>query len=409
VELDPPEDEAESLLYYEALEGMLVQVSAPATAVAPTSKYGEYVLVREEREIERVLRGDPTGMLIFVDDGSETSHADQSTLPYVVQTGDTVFSVTGPLAFTYEKYKVEPLLRPTIITHTAALPRLPEVGADSFAVATFNVENLFDTRLPHPSDPPRPTRDAYELDLAKTANAIVSMGLPTIVGLQEVENVEILEDLVEQEALVEAGYVPVLIEGTDSRGIDVGYLVRGDRATVEGTEARPAPQGLTSRPPLLITVTVELASGPQRVYLLNNHFTSMAAGEEATEPRRTAQAAWNVLLVEEILQREPDAAVVVLGDLNSFYASEPLDTLREGGLRHVYENGEIVPELPYTYIFQGVSETLDHVLVTPALYEHLTGVTALHINADFPPPLPGDPSARRVSDHDPLIAVFTFD
>ncbi len=84
------------------------------------------------------------------------------------------------------------------------------------------------------------------------------MGAPTIVGLQEVENIDVLEDLAEQEAIADYDYQPFLVEGTDSRGIDVGYLVRGDQATVEGASAYPAPEGLTSRPPLLITVTLHL-------------------------------------------------------------------------------------------------------------------------------------------------------
>jgi predicted extracellular nuclease len=98
--------------------------------------------------------------------------------------------------------------------------------------------------------------------------------------------------------------------------------------------------------------------------------------------------------------------VAVLGDLNSFYEAPPMDVLREGGLRHVYEFLE--PERPYAYIYRGVSENLDHILVTPSLYEHLVRVEVLHINADYPPRIPGDSSARRVSDHDPLIATFTF-
>jgi len=166
------------------------------------------------------------------------------------------------------------------------------------------------------------------------------------------------------------------------------------------------PEGLTSRPPLLITATVHLAGGDQTVYVLNNHFTSMSAGEKPTEPRRTAQAAWNVALVEQILAQDPQAQVVVLGDLNSFYDSPPLDVLRQAGLRHVYEF--VAPERPYSYIFQGVSETLDHILLTPGLYEHLVRVEALHINADYPPPPPDDPSAEGVSDHDPIIAVLSF-
>ena len=132
----------------------------------------------------------------------------------------------------------------------------------------------------------------------------------------------------------------------------------------------------------------------------------MSGGERATEPQRTAQAAWNVTLVEQLLAERSDAYVVVLGDLNSFYRSLPIDTLREGGLRHVYELVE--PDIPYTYVYQGESETLDHILVSPTLYDHLVRVEPLHINADYPLPLPDDVRPRHTSDHDPLVAVFAF-
>lgn len=407
VELDPPREEEEAAHYWEALEGVLVRVSGPAVAVAPTTKYGETVLVRSEWGIDRVMRGDPKGLLIFVDDGSAVTHYDLSLLPFSIQTGDSVTGLIGPLAYTYDNYKIEPVAAPAITPSDWPLPALEPAGAASLSVATFNVENLFDFQDPHPSDPPKPSVRAYKLDLAKTAGAILAMGAPTVVGLQEVEHIGILEAVAEQDAIAQYSYQPALIEGTDSRGIDVGYLVRSDRATLAGAAAYPAPEGLTGRPPLLITITVHLESGDATVYLLNNHFTSLSGGEEATEPRRTAQAEWNVTLVEQILAREPDAYVVVLGDLNSFYGTRPLEALREAGLRHVYEFVE--PERPYTYIFQGESETLDHMLVTPSLYARLAAVEALHINADYPPPVPEDPSPRRVSDHDPLVAVFNFE
>ncbi|HFD38256.1 MAG TPA: hypothetical protein ENJ31_00175, partial [Anaerolineae bacterium] len=404
VELDPPPDEAEAVAYYEPLEGMLVQVSAPALAVGPTSKYGETPLVRQTRGVTRIFRGEPTGLLIFVDDGAAATHYDRSTLPFALQSGDLLADALGPLAYTYGHYKIEPIRQPVVTNTEEALPALDPPGPDEFSIATFNVENLFDASSPHPSDPPMPTTRQYKQDLTKTADAILRMGAPTIVGLQEVENVDILTDLAAEEAIAGFDYQPVLIEGNDSRGIDVAYLVRGDRATLEGAVALPAPEGLTSRPPLLITVTLHLEGGEETVYVLNNHFSSMAGGEKPTEPRRKAQAAWNVKLVEDILARDPEAQVVVLGDLNSFYDSPPLDVLRAAGLRHVYEF--VAPERLYSYIFQGESETLDHILVTPGLYERLVRVEALHIDADYPPPLPDDLSARRVSDHDPIIAVF---
>jgi predicted extracellular nuclease len=407
VELDPPLDRDEAEVYLESLEGMLVQVSEPAVAVGPTSKYGETPLVRAEWGIERVMKGDPTGMLIFVDDGLSATHYDLSTLPVALQTGDTLVSVVGPLAYAFEVFVIEPITAPAITTAERPLPGLEPAGPAQFSVATFNVEDLFDPMTPHPSTPPQPTRPQYEMDLVKTAQTIVAMGAPTIVGLQEVENIDVLADLAGQEALVEYSYQPFLVEGTDSRGIDVAYLVRGDQATVEGAAAYPAPEGITSRPPLVVTATVHLEGGDQTVYVLNNHFTSLSAGELPTEPRRKAQAAWNVTLVERILAGDPEAFVVVLGDLNSFYDSPPMDLLREAGLRHVYEF--VGPSIPYSYIYRGESETLDHIFVTPSLYERLAWVGALHINADFPPPIPGDSSARRASDHDPLVAIFGFE
>ena len=407
VELDPPLEKAEADLYYETLEGMLVQISEPILAVGPTNNYGETALVRPQWGIERVMKGDPTGMLIFVDDGGSATHYDMSTLAFPLKTGDTLSWVEGPLAFTYENYKIEPISLPIISAFEHPLPALQPAESGEFSVATFNVENLFDSSDPHPSDPPLPSRSQYELDLLKTASAIEAMGAPTIVGLQEVENIGILERLVEVDSIAGYDYQPFLIEGTDSRGIDVGYLVRADQATVEGVAAFPAPDGLTSRPPLVITATVHLEGGDQTVYVVNNHFLSMSGGELPTEPRRKAQAAWNVTLVERILAQNPQGHVIVLGDLNSFYESPPLDVLREAGLRHVYEFVE--PARPYTYIYEGVSETLDHILLTPSLYEDLARVEVLHIGADYPPPIPDDTSARAVSDHDALVVVFSLE
>ncbi len=72
VELDPPARLDESIAYYEALEGMFVQVSGPALAVAPTTKYGEYSMVLPYHEISRLWQGDTAanGLAIMVDDGS---------------------------------------------------------------------------------------------------------------------------------------------------------------------------------------------------------------------------------------------------------------------------------------------------------------------------------------------------
>ncbi len=409
IPLDPPADPDEALVYLESLEGMLVAVNETAVAIAPTTRYGEYTLVLQKWGASTVARTDDAGYLIYVDDGSMMAHENQATMAYVVSGGDLVTDLVGPLAFTFGNYKIEPMAIPQIVAGERPLPTLPQTAPNQFSVATFNVENLFDLVDPHPSSPPRPTLDEYRTRLDKVAAAIVSMAAPTIVGLQEVENIDILADLIELEALAIYGYMPALIEGDDSRGIDVGFIVRSDQATIEGFASYPAPGELFSRPPLLITTTIHLPTGDQTVYVLNNHFLSLSGGEAATEPIRNAQAAWNAELVAQIQASDPDGHVIVLGDLNSFYDTRPIHTLQAAGLRHVYEAVGPDEPLPYTYIYQGRTQTLDHILVSEGLFGRMTAVTALKIDADYPLAQPEDATARRVSDHDPLIAVFTFE
>ncbi len=407
VPYDPPQDPAEALAYNEALEGVLVGLQNPALVVGPTTRYGEYSLVQEKWDVTSVARTDESGFLIYVDDGSSVGHNDQSSLPYVVTKGDWVANLVGPLAFTYGNFKIEPIAVPDVAPMNRPLPTIRSAESNELSIATFNVENFFDLLTPHPSSPPLPTVFEYRAKLDKIAQTIVAMGSPTIIGLQEVENLDVLQDLVEEDAIVEFGYEPYLIEGNDSRGIDVGYLVRSDQATVESVAAHDAPGDLFARPPLVITVTAHLESGDQTVILLNNHFLSLSAGEETTEPVRTAQAAWNVTVIEQLAAENPEALFVVLGDLNSFYQTLPVDTLEESGLQHVYR---YLPEeeRPYTYIFEGRTQTLDHIVVSPTLFDQLTLVEVLHSNADYPIGDPEDTSLHRVSDHDPLVAIFNF-
>ena len=88
IELNPPMTDMEARDYYEAIEGMMVQVTAPAVTVGPTSQYGEFVLIRAEHGIDRLWQGQEAGLTIMVDDGDSVTHEDQSTLPYTVNRGD---------------------------------------------------------------------------------------------------------------------------------------------------------------------------------------------------------------------------------------------------------------------------------------------------------------------------------
>ena len=81
--------------------------------------------------------------------------------------------------------------------------------------------------------------------------------------------------------------------------------------------------------------------------------------------------------------------------------------LQEAGLRHAYEFFEDEADRPYTYIFQGATQTLDHILMSQDLFAQVSAVNTLAIDADFPLGAADDVSPQRVSDHDPLVVLFT--
>lgn len=402
--LDPPLDNEASALYYESLEGCLVEVEDWAVVVGPTTRYGEFAVVQEEDGVTRSFQDQANGNLIFVDDGSAVTHDSADTLEYRLSVGDTVLGLQGPLAYTYGNYKIQPTSEYIVRTLNPELEPLAALDESYLRLMTWNVENLFDFVVPHPSSPPLPTVREYKRDITKVALTVEAAGFPTVIGFQEVENLEILEDIAEEPLLADFEYQAVLIEGTDSRGIDVGYLVRGDQAIVLDQVQYPAPGNITSRPPLLIKI--EVGDNGEKIYILNNHFTSMSGGEEATEPRRNAQAAWNAEIVQELLGEDPNALVVVMGDLNSYYGSLPIQTLEESGLINLFDR--LLPEERYTYVYQGNSQVLDHILVNDQLLNYLVSFEVLHSNADYSLPLSTDTSLFHKSDHDPVIATFVL-
>ncbi len=405
ISLDPPADNTASQIYYEALEGALVKVPGQAVVVGPTTRYGEFSVLLSSHGVTRSWQDADHGQLIHVDDGTSLTHEYRDTMAAPVSVGDKVSGITGPLAFTYGIYKIEPvsdlLIQPGSGS-TSSLAALPE---GFFSIMTWNVENLFDFMVPHPSSPPLPRVSEYKNQLKKVALNIQAAGYPTIIGFQEVENLEILDDLAAEPVLADYLYQAALIEGSDSRGIDVGYLFRGDQVTLIEQVQFPAPGNITSRPPLLIELQLGNGSS-QPLYVINNHFTSLSGGEKTTEPRRNAQAAWNLEIALDLLDENPLAYLAIIGDLNSYPDSLPLKTIESGGFRNLIEDLESGER--YTYIYQGNSQVLDHILVNGSLDALLVEVQVLHNQADFTLPFSGDDSPQHKSDHDPVLAIFVL-
>lgn len=103
--------------------------------------------------------------------------------------------------------------------------------------------------------------------------------------------------------------------------------------------------------------------------------------------------------VKEILDKDPQARVVVAGDFNEFKSVAPLRILAErAGLRDMDEVVNLSATEQYSYVLGQNSEALDHVFATPALTAGAS-LERLHLNT-------WQPQANLVSDHDPILARF---
>ena len=226
----------------------------------------------------------------------------------------------------------------------------------------------------------------------------------------------------------------VLLDGLDPRGINVGLLYRRDRVTVTDTvqrnacttadlgfgggEARCSTKGdgvldgylVATRPPLVISLIVRDESGgvEQPLTLIVNHWKSKGgtdpAGQEFVS-RRVAEAQLVAGIVNDLLAADPNAAIMVVGDLNDFVDSPPLRALTD--TTPLRDLATINPAAGhYSYVYNGLSQFLDHILVTPNLRAALRSFAYAHLDADYPAGLAGQPTPYRVSDHDPPVARF---
>ena len=107
--------------------------------------------------------------------------------------------------------------------------------------------------------------------------------------------------------------------------------------------------------------------------------------------------------VDTLLAGDPDAHVIVLGDLNEFQFEDALLTLQGMGGDQVLHNlVDLISDDTdkYSFVFEGNSQLLDHILASHAL-QGLAEYDIVHTNTGF-----AYPTQLLTSDHDPLVARF---
>lgn len=256
---------------------------------------------------------------------------------------------------------------------------------ESYRIMFYNVENLFDTRDDSLTLDNEFTFKGkkhwstfrYRSKLKKLAEVVDSVGAgkwPLAIGMAEVENRWVLEDLTGKTVLADGHYGIVHQDSPDRRGIDVALLYRKDLLKMVNTEFLriPFPENRSIRTRDILYAKGML--GEDTIHFFVCHFPSMLGGERQSEWKRERAAAVLRHKVDSLFAVNPAAGILVMGDLNgkaNTAAQKVLGTgdadkkIREGKL---YHTGRYLLGQNYgSYRYRGKWETIDHIIVSGGL------------------------------------------
>ncbi|MBD1379914.1 5'-nucleotidase C-terminal domain-containing protein [Metabacillus arenae] len=424
-EFDPEED---AIDFYESLEGMRTQLNSPK--VVGPQEYGDIAVVVDngsDQELTQIggyklTKEDPNPEIVYVQAGED----------FVTKVGDSFNgSITGVMSYDYGTYK---LYRDT----SEELPELIDGGLkqenttiekdeDKLSVATYNMEN-FSAKSP----------SSKVENIAKSI--IENLNTPDIIGLVEVqdndggtdsgvtnadETYKVLVDKIKELGGPAYEFTDIAPEdkqdgGAPGGNIRVGYLYNPERVSLADGEKGSATEAvnyengdLTLNPGRIApdkfpdtrkSLAAEFEFNGEEVIVINNHFNSKTGDSPLfgqNQPPVIGSEAERIKLMTEvnsfiknIMAENKDANVVVLGDMNDFEFSKPLEALKGSELKNMIE--QLPEEERWTYNYRGNSQTLDHILVNNRLAKY-TEVDIVNINSPFME------EHGRASDHDPIL------
>ena len=201
-------------------------------------------------------------------------------------------------------------------------------------VAFYNLENLFDTendpltfdddRTPEGKD--HWTEAQYIDKLVKLSQVLSDIGrdetkkAPSIIGVCEAENRKVLEDLVNQKALLKANYGIIQFDSPDQRGIDVALLYQ--KSVFIPTHYKAVPlliydeidvsKRVFTRDQLVVSGMLD----GDKISIIVNHWPSRWRGEEKSRYKRIRAAALNKRIIDSLFSEDPYAKIITMGDFN---------------------------------------------------------------------------------------------
>ncbi|MGM7634687.1 endonuclease [Bacillus sp. Hm123] len=433
--------EVDAIDFWESIEGMRVEVDN-VKAVAP-QEHGDLITVLENRQTNS-LHG---GVLLEKDNQNADRiqfrlEPNSSARDFEVATGDKFTGpIEGVVGYSFQNYKIYVGLDEMEAAHVkgkAAPEQTTIVKNDKkLTIASYNLENF--------SNNYKTTSDDKAQKLARAI--ATDMQSPDIVGVTEVQDnngPDAGDSKADQSyqrliaTIANAGgptyeYVNVDPEynqdgGQPGANIRVGFLYNPDRVSL--TDGMPQGDATTavgyengqlthnpgridpnnsafnsSRKPLAAQFDFQ----GDNVIVIANHWNSKGGdtplfGSQQppvykSEVQRKQIATIVANFIKDVKTENPDANIVSLGDFNDFQFSDALK-IHEGEHMTNMINKVETPDR-YTYVYQGNSQVLDHILVSKNL-EKATEVDILHINADF------TDMAGRASDHDPVLVQVSL-
>ena len=201
------------------------------------------------------------------------------------------------------------------------------------SIGFYNLENLFDT-----IDSPT-TNDAdflpngrllwntekYVSKMANMSKVISQLAVEltpdgvALLGVAEIENRKVLEDLVAQPDLKARNYQIVHFDSPDERGIDCGLLYQPKYFQVLGSKAMPVALKDPKTGDMDFTRDILYVSGlfdGEPLHVMVGHWPSRRGGESGSAWMRAAAAAVCRQVADSLRTVNPDAKIIVMGDLN---------------------------------------------------------------------------------------------
>jgi predicted extracellular nuclease len=265
-----------------------------------------------------------------------------------------------------------------------------------FQVVSYNVENLFDTLNSPlydddeftPSGSKAWTYERYSKKLDDLSRVILSLPgeeLPALIGLAEIENRKVLEDLTKVPGLRRTEYGIVHEDDQDPRGIECALLYRPDLFNYLDHEYLPIDDPLD--PDYLYRGILHVhGKGPDgsSLHVFVNHWKSRSGGKKETERQRMQSATTLRRQMDMLMTREPDYKVIIMGDFND----EPTNRSLTNGLSALNKRSNIRMDDCYnlfydlhniggkgSYNYRGTWNMLDQIIVSYNLLNQDKGLS----------------------------------